>query len=209
MKKITILLLYVLGSMSALAQQGLKDANLEELKTRMTGSFSSELQSKTDSAFFDIRLHMVQIWMQRNDGFWLYVEQAMSSALSRPYRQRVYHVYQLNDTTILSKVYEMNDPVRFAGRWTTPHTFDVLNTDSLVDRKGCGIYLKKDSQGNFYGSTPGKECLSSLRGAAYATSEVVIEKERLVSWDRGWDKDGKQVWGAVKGGYQFRKEIDQ
>jgi hypothetical protein len=45
----------------------------------------------------------------------------------------------------------------------------------------------------------------TLRGAAYATSEVVIEPAILVSWDRGWNAAGEQVWGATKGGYEFVK----
>jgi hypothetical protein len=28
---------------------------------------------------------------------------------------------------------------------------------------------------------------------------------QLLSWDRGYDKEGKYVWGAEKGGYVFDK----
>jgi hypothetical protein len=28
----------------------------------------------------------------------------------------------------------------------------------------------------------------------------------ILSWDRGWDKEDNQVWGAEKGGYEFIKE---
>ena len=76
----------------------------------------------------------------------------------------------------------------------------------MIDRQGCAVYLQKNAEGNFAGSTPGKECVSSLRGATYATSVVTIYENKLVSWDRGWDKDDKQVWGAEKGGYQFIKQ---
>jgi hypothetical protein len=47
-----------------------------------------------------------------------------------------------------------------------------------------------------------------LRGASYATSEVVITDEQLLSWDRGWDANGKQVWGAETGGYIFVKTAE-
>ncbi len=39
----------------------------------------------------------------------------------------------------------------------------------------------------------------------YTTSEVVLSSDRMVSWDRGWDAEGKQAWGAEKGGYVFIK----
>ncbi|MFZ4056823.1 MAG: chromophore lyase CpcT/CpeT [Ferruginibacter sp.] len=198
-------ILLVMCSFSVHAQKKLKKDDLENLKNRMCGSFNSELQSKQDSAFFNIHLHMTRIWPEQPDGYWLYVEQATASALNKPYRQRIYHVYQQDKKTLVSKVYEMNAPLRFAGGWQHPEIFGELLTDSLIDRLGCAIYLHKNKTGDFYGATPGKECLSTLRGANYATSEVVIKAEELISWDRGWNNADKQVWGAVKGGYHFVK----
>jgi len=65
--------------------------------------------------------------------------------------------------------------------------------------------LQKKGAGVFSGSTVTRECASDLRGAAYATSEVEITAAALISWDRGYAADGRQVWGAVKGGYIFKK----
>jgi hypothetical protein len=130
------------------------------------------------------------------------------SALEKPYRQRVYHVSILNDTTIVSKVFEMKSPLRFAGAYKNVDLLKSLTADSLEAREGCAIMLHTKSNGTFVGSTNQQDCLSSLRGASYATSEVVISKEKLVSWDRGWDATGKQMWGAVKSGYQFVKKQD-
>jgi CpeT protein len=206
MKKILILSAYVFISLSAICQEKVDDRDLLELKSRMEGAFTSELQAKSDSDYYNIHLHMSAIWERSEDGYWLYVEQAVASAIKRPYRQRIYHLYRQDDYTLVSKVYEMNAPLRFAGAHANPELLQGLTKDSLIDRQGCAIYLKKDKDGNFAGATPGKECLSSLRGATYATSEVVIHQDKLVSWDRGWDKDDKQVWGAEKGGYQFIKQ---
>jgi hypothetical protein len=36
-----------------------------------------------------------------------------------------------------------------------------------------------------------------------ATSEVVVSPGRIESWDRGFDAEGVQVWGAEKGAYVF------
>ncbi|HDR04273.1 MAG TPA: hypothetical protein ENN84_03365, partial [Candidatus Marinimicrobia bacterium] len=57
----------------------------------------------------------------------------------------------------------------------------------------------------FIGNTKARQCGGSLRGAAYATSEVTITPSRLISWDRGFNSEGEQLWGAVKGGYIFDK----
>ena len=57
----------------------------------------------------------------------------------------------------------------------------------------------------FVGSTEGLACNSDLKGAIYATSIVIVSKDQLYSWDRGYDISGKQVWGSEKGGYIFKK----
>ena len=44
-----------------------------------------------------------------------------------------------------------------------------------------------------------------MRGASYASSIVTLTPKYLLSWDRGYNKEGEQVWGAEKGGYMFRK----
>ena len=54
-------------------------------------------------------------------------------------------------------------------------------------------------------STKDRDCISNLRGASYATSEVTIKNDRIFSWDRGLDTNDDQVWGAEKGGYIFLK----
>lgn len=187
------------------AQKGFNHKDLATLCSQMSGVFSSEKQSNSDSAFFNITLHMKPIWRERNDGYWFYVEQAVTQKIDKPYRQRVYHVFIQDKSTIVSQVYELKHPLAAVGCWKETHPMQHYTTDSLELRDGCAIYLKKQSPDVFSGSTPGKQCLSSLRGAAYATSEVSIYKDRIISWDRGWSSENQQVWGAVKGGYEFLK----
>jgi hypothetical protein len=203
MKTFRLLLLAFFVSFAARAQVKLAKDDLRILQARMTGLYSSREQSQEDSAYYDIALHMEPIWPESKDGYWLYVEQAMARMLEKPYRQRIYHLTRQDKYTLVSKVYELPQPLRFEGAWKNKGLLSGITIDSLIDRQGCAIYLRKDEAGNFSGSTPGKECLSSLRGATYATSEVVIYADRLISWDRGWDKEDKQVWGATKGGYRF------
>ncbi len=187
-------------------QQKKKDPDLEKLVGWMTGSFSSEKQAGEDPEFFDIRLEMALIWPERDDGFWLYVEQAVATNLDKPYRQRVYRVTRIDGETFESAVFELPDPLQYAGEWKKSYPLDGLTPDGLVKREGASIFLKKSAPGKFEGSTDGKKCKSSFRGAAYATSEVVITAESIYSWDRGYSRDDEQVWGAVKGGYLFRRK---
>ncbi len=206
MKKFFIVAAAICISSFASSQERVDERDLLELRGRMIGFFTSEQQAKSDSDYYNIHLHMSAIWERSEDGYWLYVEQAIASALNKPYRQRIYHLYRQDDSTLVSKAYELDNPLRFAGAYENPDLLKNIRKDSLIDRQGCAIYLHKDKDGNFSGSTLGKNCLSSLRGAAYATSEVMIFDDKLISWDRGWDKNNKQMWGALKGGYKFIKQ---
>lgn len=197
--------------------------DLDEVAAMMTGRFNSAEQASRDTAFFDISLTMRPIWGQRslettlnerssenalNQVRWLYVEQAVSKAPKRPYRQRVYRVSALSDGTIESRVYELPQPERFVHAWERPEVFDQITPDSLVVREGCAVYLKKQLNGCYAGATREQDCGSTLYGANYATSEVEVCPTGIVSWDRGWDAEGAQVWGAEKAGYVFRKISD-
>lgn len=190
------------------APKAKKVSQKEELATLlgwMTGYFSSAQQAEKDSDYFDIRLRMVQIWKDRKDGYWLYVEQAIAGNEEKPYRQRVYNIRVRDDSTFESVVYALPEPLRFAGKWNDDEPLYPLNIDSLLLRDGCNVFLRKVGSIAFTGGTIGKGCISDIKGAAYATSEVTISKNQIISWDRGFDADGNQVWGARKGGYVFKR----
>lgn len=189
-------------------EQSAADAT-EALATRLVGSYSSSGQAAADPEFRDIRLEMVRIWSDRDDGPWLYIEQAAAGSLEQPYRQRIYRLQASSDPTraegtIESHVFELpGDPLLFAGAWRDPQRFAELRPIDLIARNGCTVYLEEASDGSWFGGTDGTNCASSLRGAAYATSEVDIVGDTMRTWDRGFDGDGKQVWGATKGPYEF------
>lgn len=198
----------LLASLLALPTFAQTSGSLEELAGFMVGSYSSAEQAKADPQNFKpIRLHMARIWPGRKDGVWLYVEQAEASQPDKPYRQRVYHVSTLPDGQYLSLIYTFkSDPLKYAGAWKEKESLQGVTLEALETRKGCGVFLASHGKGTYQGSTHAQDCESNLRGARYATSEVTITADTLVSWDRGYDAAGKQVWGAEKGGYIFRKQ---
>jgi hypothetical protein len=187
------------------------EADLDALAEFLSGSFSSARQAAEDPAFRDVRLHAVRIWKDRGGPAerWLYVEQAMASALDKPYRQRVYKLERrASDGKLLSRVYTLpGDPLALAGEWKKDKPLAGLSPERLTEREGCAIVLARRADGAFEGGTEGKGCPSNINGAAYATSEVIVSAETLSSWDRGYDASGKQVWGAAKGPYLFRKDL--
>jgi hypothetical protein len=108
--------------------------------------------------------------------------------------------------TFKSIVYTVDNEDDLVGDWQVPESFNALPTGDLRLREGCAVILTQQADGTYTGSTDGDSCKSNLRGAAYATSEVTIMPGKIVSWDRGFDASGAQVWGAEKGGYVFLKE---
>ncbi len=184
-----------------------KDSPFTLLKQYMSGSFSSELQSKNDSDYFDIRLRMEPIWRSTDSEFFLYVEQAMSTSLDKPYRQRIYRVVKESDDRFVSYIYNLNAPQRFTGKSGSDPVFTSITPDSLKVLEGCEVRLSYNAGSNqFEGSTGATSCPSTRSGASYTTSKVVIGPKGMNSWDQGWSAAGVQVWGATKGGYEFLKQ---
>lgn len=176
------------------------------LADMMTGSFSNSEQAKVDSNYYDIQLEMVQIWPERNDGIWLYIEQTVVADVNRPYRQRIYQLQQTGETTFTSDVFLLpGDPLHYAGAYKDPAKLQKIKRKHVIERDGCTIYINRLDSLTYTGETRDHECRSHLRKASYATSQVRITPEEVCSWERGWDENDKQVWGAEKDGYHYKK----
>lgn len=202
MKRLLALVCLLISAPTAMAD----DSDLDAVLGWMSGSFSSAGQAAEDSAYYHITLEMVPIWPEQQGGHWLYVEQAVAATKSEPYRQRIYRVSKTPDGVIESVVYLLPEPGDVIGAWKDKSLLDGLSPDELEIREGCTVFLQRQENNRFEGSTRADECKSSLRGATYATSEVIVTSAGIKSWDRGFDADGKQVWGAEKGAYIFMRE---
>jgi CpeT/CpcT family (DUF1001) len=182
-----------------------KDAALENFARLMIGQFSSRTQSIRDTSYFNIALSMSRIWVSREDGIWLYVEQAMASQMDKPYRQRVYRLTHPAKDTYVSDVYTLKGAADFIGLKNDVTKQQLLTFDKIEIKEGCSVVLTQ-RQGVYEGGTVADHCPSELRGAKYATTKILLKSGELYSWDQGFDASGKQVWGATKGGYVFVKE---
>jgi CpeT protein len=180
--------------------------SLDLLKRYLVGSYSSAAQAKQDTSYLNIELEIRRIWLKDGDGIWLYGEQAMADKKDKPYRQRIYHLTQQDDSTFISTVCDLDSMHLFVGAYKDVARFNGLRSSEAKALPGCGLELNW-RKGHFVGSTKGKECRNVVLGRAmYTTSEVDIGSDRMVSWDRGYDDTNKQVWGAKKGGYEFAKK---
>lgn len=195
-----------LASAPAAGEDAAADSGFATLAAWMAGSFSSAAQAAADTNFLDIRLQVKPIWTSRTDGAWFYVEQAVAWAPDKPYRQRVYHLRDLGGGRLASATYTLPDPAAAVGAWKLDQPLLEIGPDDLTAREGCVVTLERRPDGVFVGATRGRECTSELRGATWASTEIEIGPDRLVSWDRGWDDAGEQVWGSEHGGYVFLRQ---
>lgn len=198
----SIFLIVVLTLTSNCFSQTEKDLDL--LALWMQGSYSSEEQSQNDSDYYNISLEMKKIWTDKYSGYWFYVEQAVAEKKDQPYRQRAYHLV-IEDGLIKSKIYLLPNEKKFIGGWKNTDVFDGISPDSLDERIGCEVIITRQDEKTFIGSTVEKNCPSNLRGASYATTEVTISENTLISLDRGYNDIDEQVWGAKDVGYIFKK----
>ena len=203
MKKTIVLVVAILLAVGCKTSQNQSDSTeLKELVNIMQGHYSSEKQALADKDYYNISLRMTPIW--KSKGNYLFVEQAIFDKQDKPYRVRIYKVSQRGNEFI-SEIYTLKDEKAWIGKWATPEVYDQLTEADIELKSGCEVVLKRTGKNRFEGATGDKTCPSELRGASWANSKVTVTKNTILSWDQGFDKDGKQVWGATKGGYEFIK----
>lgn len=181
-----------------------KENLLEKFCGYFKGEYNSSAQNAKDTNYFNVSLIMFPIWEKETDARYFYVEQAMVGKEDKPYRQRVYKVYQTGPNTIVSAIYTIKKQEEFVKLQESPKKQKALKKEDIDYKEGCDVYLEYDDA-IFKGGTNGKKCSSNLRGAKYTSTEVEVYEDKLISWDRGFTENGIHVWGATAGGYIFDK----
>lgn len=179
------------------------DVELEELVTIMAGNYSSSRQAGRDTTYSDYTRRLVPIWSER-EGYWLYSEQSLSDSLENPLNQYIYRLSRENDSLLRSDVYTFPNAEIWIGKWEAPEFFDRLLLETIALRRGCEVIFQKVDD-KFVGKTVGKNCPNDLLGAVYTTTEIEISKNRMISWERGFNENDSLMWGSQKGGYVFDK----
>ncbi|MDB6166067.1 MAG: cpcT1 [Lacunisphaera sp.] len=181
------------------------DSPLDHLAACLTGAFHNTAQSRGDQNFPEVELHIAPIWTDRTDGRWFYLEQSLAGAPEHPYKQLVYQLTARPDGAIELRVFDPPNPLAATGAWKNPSFWLPLAPGSLSVHEGCIAILRARPDGSFQGATEGKGCASTVRGVSYATMEFTVSEKELVTWERGYNASGAQVWGSLHGGYEFRK----
>lgn len=180
---------------------------VDEVAALLAGTFDSNAQAEANPAGFSaVRIVAVTVPKSRLGAGSpvLYVEQAMSATPDKPYRVRFYRIEETADGGVVSRVFEPKEPVTVSGKWRDPSDLSLYGPGDVVERIGCAVRLKRTAEG-WAGGTEGTNCPSARSGARYATTQARLSEGRMESWDRGYDLEDRQVWGAKEGPYVFER----
>ncbi len=169
-----------------------------------TGSFSSAAQAAADDRYGTAVWHIAEAWPGDDEVRWLYAENWMQDG-EKPYRQRVTRLTVAADGSLVARGFRLPEPARFVGAWQDPGLLTGLDRETLAPVEGCDVVIVRTGERRFEGTTRGRSCRNSYRGADYVVSQSLLTEDLMVNWDRGIAAGGKQVWGPTAGGYRFRR----
>ena len=135
----------------------------------------------------------------------LYVESAHAETPWAPYRQAIFQLYRYKGKVRI-RTYEFAVDPDSLGTFTSmgavPEYFPQLSGDQLIAT--MDVELQPTSNG-FTGASPYPYPTGS-GGAVEMTSSLTLDGDTLTTADRGYDANGKVVWGAgVDGSYTFKR----
>jgi hypothetical protein len=189
--------------------KGQKDA--AALVNELLGTFTSTAHAQRDPDFRDVTLNHCMATITGvpgyADGHYLYIEQALSNRLNKPYRQRFYRIKAMPDSKVIvsttfepTNAFVLASAINLCNKPLEARTYAW----SEIGNAKCDIFIER--KGNVYsGGTAAQGCPSTLFGATYMLQNFSFHKDVMTSWDRGYDAAGTQVWGSEKGAYEFVK----
>lgn len=178
--------------------------DFDQLVEWITGEYSSAEQAKSDTAFKNYTLKVVQIWPDAPNGAWVYVEQALAATPQKPHSQKVYFLSEINDFQFSIDIYAIPASEKFVGVWKTPEQFKGMTAFDLKHQNGCTLFIDYDGF-QYAGATNEGTCKSGLDGTSYSTTQFMLLPNEFKIWEKGFDENKKQVWGPTTTYYSFKK----
>ena len=173
----------------------------------MAAEFSNQEQAFENPPFFaHVKVCMRPLPKGFQSGISLYLEQAYSFQLNKPYRVRVLHFIQRENDVLLEN-YKVKDEENFYGAARDLEKLATLSASDLEPMGGCNIFVEWTGE-SFRGKVePGKKCTVIRKGATtYLDNEFIVSENHMTSYDRGRDPETDElVWGSVAGPFEFDK----
>ncbi len=198
-------IIFLLVLISGCSSKTTKDPGLDNLVSLIEGEFSNKDQVKGDIGFAYLHMANTAIWKDR-PGYWIYTEVYSPKKDTFIYTQRILQYERLDSLSFKSTSYTIPNAKKYKRGWQNKSIFNDLTIDSLKVRKGCEVFFHKNTSTIYTGKMHKKSCTSTIKNVNYITTNFVISKNKISVWNRGYNVEGKQVWGKINGPYKYKKE---
>ena len=179
-----------------------RDSEIEEFTNAITGTFSSEDQSKKEMGYTNLTLVNTRIWEDR-PGYWIYSENFLTDQPSKVFLQRIINIERIDSITLKTTRYTLRKPDTYKNAWKNTDIFYTINKEDLIPKVGCEMYYSKKTSTIYHGQSKPKSCLSELENVSFIMSNIVLSEDKISVWVKGYNDSGKQIWGKIKGPYQY------
>ena len=187
------------------------EAQAEEIVSYLVGQMDTSAQAATNEIPAAVRMTTCAIQVEPSEGntrdaqgIYLYQEQALMAQLDQPYRQRFLQIvpHELSQS-VRSHSFKPLDAAAWVGLCEQPEANRVVPAAELGESV-CDVFLRPTASG-YLGRTPIGGCPADVRGAVRITNQIQLSDQGMNTWDRGYDAEGNQVWGAEDTPYRFRR----
>ena len=214
MKTSSILISLSLGFISAIAPLLTAQANpdlqqqADEIAAHLTRAMDTSAQAAANPGVANVRMSTCVVQFQdvgsaSDDAIYLYQEQFVQPQPDQPYRQRFLQIApHPASQSVQSLAYKPAVLEDWVGLCDRPLADRTVSAEALGEPI-CSVFLRPFGTG-YLGRTPIGGCPANFRGAVRITNHIVLHENGMSTWDRGFDAEGRQVWGAADQAYEFR-----
>ncbi len=203
-KKIILIIPLIAAFYHCKAQNKISKYDLKELCKNLSGNYSNALQAKNDKMFNKKSLTITPIWQNKKNEFWFLEELTNFKNTNKKNSKIVFRVFKMNDSVVVKQIYTIKKSFPIKQNSTTDNYIQNLTSKNIILRPGCALFFNKKNE-IYYGRTHDTDCPSSINGAQFESRNETISPNAIFILNQGFDSNGKQVWGNVKGEFKFFK----
>lgn len=212
-KQPALIILLVYATLSGCSTQpDVMESQAQEVASYLTGVMETSAQAKAIPDAPSVRMTTCEVnlnnqegSLERSGGIFLYQEQALTRDLKKPYRQRILQILPSQDgKTIESISFKPINPKTWIGFCNQSESKRIREAKE-IESVQCRVFLTKQEQRQYMGETQPGGCTTNFKGAVKVTNTIKLDQNGMETLDRGFDSQGKQIWGAENRPYQYRR----
>lgn len=171
-------------------------------------------EQSADSGYDFIHSEVTRVSLPGSDDVWLLQQNwiigetasATDSATPdiglAPYFQVLILFRDFGDGTLHSSTYRLAAPNGKAGALSIHPTQSGSIEPDWIGNMVCMGNIQRIAHGYWDGAA---NCPNGYKGGVRVDSRSMRAPDTYVNWDRGFDVDGKHIWGPATGGYIFKR----